>query len=129
MNNKKENFKQQFKQRCYNFSIKIFSITEKLRKKRNNWPIIDQLIRSGTSIGANIVEGGYSYSVKEFLNYFQIAVKSAAETTYWLSLLSDINPEDKKDISILLQECIEIRKLLSTIVLNTKSHSKSKLNS
>lgn len=121
---KKNTFKQQFKKRCFQFSLAILRISEQLRTKRINWSLIDQLIRSATSVGANIVEGGNSTSKKEFINYFQIALKSASETLYWLSLLKETNPEHIKEIDILIQECIEIKKMISTIILNTKSNSK-----
>lgn len=117
----KNTFKQQFKKRCFVFSLDILKIAEILRDKRFNWILIDQLVRSATSIGANIVEGGDSASKKEFINYFQIALKSASETLYWLALLREINKGNDKEIDRLIQECIEIKKLISTIVLNTKS--------
>ena len=117
----KNTFKQQFKKRCFIFSLDILKIAEILRNKRFNWILIDQLVRSATSIGANIVEGGSSTSKKEFINYFQIALKSASETLYWLALLKEINENDEKEIDRLIKECIEIKKLISTIVLNTKS--------
>ena len=120
--NKKNTFKQQFKKRCFQFSLSILRISEQLRAKRINWSLIDQLIRSATSIGANVVEGGNSTSKKEFINYFQIALKSASETLYWLSLLKETNPGQREEIDVLIQECIEIKKMLSTIVLNTKSN-------
>lgn len=136
---KKRNlFKQQFKKRCFQFSVKVLKVSELLRKERINWIPIDQLIRSATSIGANIVEGGNSTSKKEFINYFQIALKSASETLYWLSLLKEINfdsdqPEDisTEEIMIddLITECVEIKKMLSTIILNTKDNSKLYRNS
>lgn len=122
--NKKDQFKHQFKKRCFYFSISVLQFTEKLRAKRINWIIIDQLIRSGTSIGANIVEGSSASSRKEFINYFQISLKSAAETLYWLALLKEINREFAKEIDNLIAECIEIKKIISTIILNTKSYSK-----
>lgn len=94
--NKKNTFKQEFKRRCFNFSLSILKLSESLRNKRINWSLVDQLVRSGTSIGANIVEGGNSTSKREFINYFQIALKSAAETLYWLSLLKEINKDKTK---------------------------------
>ena len=71
LKNKRDLFKQQFKKRCFNFSIKILELSELIREKRSNWILLDQLVRSGTSIGANVVEGGNSTSKKEFINYFQ----------------------------------------------------------
>ena len=117
-------FKQQFKRRCFEFSIEILKLSELLREKRANWILLDQLIRSATSIGANIVEGGNSTSKKEFINYFQISLKSASETLYWLSLLKETNKDREDTINNLIQECTEIKKITSTIILNTKSNSK-----
>lgn len=121
---KRKKFKQDFKKRCFYFSLDILQLAEKLRNPRINWSLIDQLIRSATSIGANIVEGGYAKSKKDFLNFFQIALKSAAETLYWLALLREINTNSKDEINKAINECVEIRKIITTIILNTKSNSK-----
>ena len=120
----KNTFKQQFKKRCFNFSLSVLRIAEVLRNKQSNWILIDQLIRSATSIGANVVEGGNSTSKKEFINYFQIALKSASETLYWLYLLKEVNSAQTERIDELISECIELKKLLSTIILNTKNNYK-----
>lgn len=120
----KNAFKQQFKKRCFNFSLSVLRIAEILRKKQINWTLVDQVIRSATSIGANVVEGGNSTLKKEFINYFQIALKSASETLYWLYLIKEINSDQEKTISELVNECVGIKKLLSTIILNTKNSSK-----
>jgi four helix bundle protein len=122
--NKNKTFKQEFKKRCFHFSLAVLKIATTLRENRNNWILIDQLVRSATSIGANIVEGGNGTSKKEFVNYFQIAIKSASETLYWLALLREINSSRKTEIDKLIQECTEIKKIISTIILNTKNNSK-----
>ena len=122
--NKKSSFKQQFKKRCFDFSINILKLSELLRSKRINWPIVDQIVRSATSIGANIIEGGNSTSKKEFINYSQIALKSASETIYWLALLKEINIAQNNVLISLIKECIEIKKIISTIILNTKQNSR-----
>lgn len=122
--NKNKTFKQEFKKRCFHFSLAILKIAEIFREDRKNWILMDQLVRSATSIGANIVEGGNSTSRKEFINYFQIAIKSASETLYWLALLREINLSHKTGIDKLIQECTEIKKIISTIILNTKNNSK-----
>lgn len=124
LKNKRDLFKQQFKKRCFVFSINILKLAELLREKRGNWILVDQVVRSGISIGANIVEGGNSTSKKEFINYFQIALKSSSETLYWLALLKEINPDQASKIDLLVGECTEIKKMLTTIILNTKSNSK-----
>lgn len=119
----KNTFKQEFKKRCFNFSLASLQLREKLGEKRQNWILLDQFVRSATSIGANVVEGGNSTSKKEFINYFQISLKSSSETLYWLALLKEINA-NKNEIGILIIECLEIKKLISTIILNTKNNSK-----
>jgi len=117
---RKQNFKQEFKKRCFYFSVNVLKLCDKLRKKSINWSLVDQLIRSATSIGANIVEGGNSSSKKEFINFFQIALKSSSETLYWLSLLKEINSSFINEIENLIKECTEIKKIISTIILNVK---------
>lgn len=126
LRNKRNQFKQEFKKRCFDFSINILKLAQILRDDRNNWILLDQLVRSATSIGANVVEGGNSTSKREFINYFQISLKSASETLYWLSLLKEINNDSVNDLIIndLINKCIEIKKMLTTIILNTKSNSK-----
>lgn len=121
---KNSSFKQQFKKRCFIFSLEILKLAEKLRASKSNWILIDQLVRSATSIGANIVEGGNSSTKKEFINYFQIALKSASETLYWLALISEINNDNKVIIRDLIKECTELKKIISTVILNTKNNSK-----
>ncbi|MEK7605688.1 MAG: four helix bundle protein [Patescibacteria group bacterium] len=123
--NKQNTFKQEFKKRCFSFSLVILALSENLRSNRTNWPLLDQLIRSGTSIGANVVEGGNSTSKKEFLNFFNIALKSASETLYWLALLKEINKNMQQEIERASDECDQIKKLLSTIILNTKNNSRT----
>lgn len=122
--NRKNTFKTQFKRRCFDFSIAVLRLSEILRKKQINWILIDQLVRSATSIGANIVEGGNSTSKKEFINYFQIALKSSSETLYWLAILKEMNSDSEKRINDLIEECTQIKKMISTIILNTKNNSR-----
>ncbi|MGE5041556.1 MAG: four helix bundle protein [Candidatus Levyibacteriota bacterium] len=119
----KKKFKIEFKKRCFNFSVSILRFSEKTRSKQINWPLLDQLVRSATSIGANVVEGGNSTSRKEFINYFQIALKSSSESLYWLALMGEINP-DNKDTDGLIQECTELKKMITTIILDTKNNSR-----
>lgn len=118
---KRNIFKQQFKKRCFDFSIEVLRLAELLRIKRENWILLDQLVRAATSIGANVVEGGNSTSKREFINYFQIALKSASETLYWLALLKELNSDKKVKIDDLIDECIQIKKIISTVILNTKA--------
>lgn len=121
---KSSDFKQEFKKRCFHFSLSIINLEDSLINKKAVRIIFDQLLRSSMSIGANVVEGGSSSSKREFVNFFQIALKSASETLYWLALLRESDLQIAKRINPLIDECTEIKKMLTTIIMNTKSHSK-----
>jgi four helix bundle protein len=75
-------FKSDLKTRCYKFSLNIIALTDGLPNKRSAWIITDQLIRSTTSIGANLIEARTSSSRLEFKKFYEIALKSSNETKY-----------------------------------------------
>jgi four helix bundle protein len=103
--------------RTYDFSIEIIKFINSLPNKRAFWSIGDQLLRSATSIGANIIEAKASSSRKEFIKYYEIALKSANESKVWLSLLKDSLPQEFRDeASFLLKESIEISNILGKIM-------------
>ena len=106
--------------RSYAFSIAVIRICDGLPQKRSAWVIADQLIRSATSIGANLVEGRASGSRLEFKRYYEIALKSAHETGYWLALLSDSKLCPRDVVTPLLEETQEFIKMLSAGVLKLK---------
>jgi len=120
MQNEKEKFKKNFIKRLIKFSIRILKLSEKMRQKRIIWSIIDQLIRSATSVGANVVEAKSSSSKKDYLNFFQIALKSANETIYWLILIRETVPEFKEEVAELLKEAEEISRVIGSSVLTLK---------
>ena len=87
------------------------------------------MIRSSTSIGANVVEGKSGSSKKDLINYFKIALKSANETKYWMCLLRDAFDFEKKEINTLFQEADEISKILAASLLTLQGKSrKQKMN-
>jgi four helix bundle protein len=104
--------------RCYGFSIKVIKLLEKLPEKRVYWVIGDQLLRSATSIGANIVEAKSSSSRRDFIRFYEIALKSANESKYWFGLLRDAT---KLDVDDLLLELSEISKMLGASVITLKN--------
>ena len=83
--------------------------------------LCDQLVRSATSIGANLVEGKSGSSKKDWRNFHIIALKSANETKYWLCLIRDTMEVDKRKMEELLKEANEISKIIATIVVNAES--------
>ncbi|MCK9497755.1 MAG: four helix bundle protein [Candidatus Colwellbacteria bacterium] len=104
--------------RCYNFSIKIIKFLDNLPNKRVYWIISDQLLRSATSIGANIIEAKSSLSKRDFIKFYEISLKSANESKYWLGLLRDAT---ELDISDLLLELEEISRMLGASVITLKN--------
>ena len=116
----KNNQNQQVKYRAYKFSIKIIKFVSKFPNKRIFWIISDQLIRAATSIGANIIEAQAASSKKDFIKFYEIALKSANETKYWLGLLRDTTNINKKEINEFLKETEEIAKILGASLLTLK---------
>lgn len=82
--------------------------------------MFDQLLRSSTSIGANVVEGKSGSSKKDWRNFYVIALKSANETKYWLCLISETLKVPKNKINELIKEADEISKIIASIILNAK---------
>jgi four helix bundle protein len=80
-----------------------------------------QLLRSGTSVIANYAEANSASSKKDFINFFTYSLKSANESKLWLSLLKDTNKGDSKELKWLLDELIEISKVLAFSILTLKN--------
>jgi four helix bundle protein len=122
MQNEKEKFKKEFINRLIKFSVDTIKFAEILRKDRNLWSIADQLIRSVTSIGANVVEAKASSSKRDYIRFFEIALKSSNEAKYWYMLIietvKNIKLEDKAQI--LLKEADEISRIIGSSVLTLK---------
>lgn len=106
--------------RAFYFSKSVLQLVSETRHEKIYYSLFDQLLRSATSIGANLVEGTAGVSSKDYVNYHAIALKSANETKYWLCLIKDVNFIDKKKIEELIQEADEISKIIATIIINLK---------
>jgi four helix bundle protein len=113
--------KNQVKYRAYHFSIKIIKYCAKLPSNRTFWIISDQLIRSTTSIGANIIEAQAASSKRDFIKFYEIALKSANETKYWLGLLRDATEVNKDEINLFLKETSELANILGASLLTLKN--------
>ena len=108
------------KQRTFQFSLDVINFVEKIKKDNTVYIIINQLLRCSTSIGANIIEAKSASSRKDFINYYQIALKSANETKYWLLLLKSTNKVNDKQVDILLNELDEICRIIVKSLLTLK---------
>lgn len=109
----------QLEQRTFKFGEEIIKLCRRIKTDNISSPIINQLVRSGTSIGANYVEANNASSRKDFTNKMFICKKESAETKYWLKMLLSGCPIEKELISSLHNECHQLtmifQKALSTI--------------
>ena len=115
--------KNNLKYRTYQFSLDIIDLLELLPRNYIFEVLGKQLLRSATSIGANIIEAQAGRTKKDFINFYHISLKSANETKFWLCLLKEKSKtEDQKNISEkLLQEAIEVSNMLGASLLTMKN--------
>lgn len=121
MEGRNQDFKKRLIARALSFSKKIIRLSDALPSKRSIWIITDQLIRSATSVGANIIEAQAASSKKDFTNFLNHALKSANESKYWLLLLKEVCPDSKNDVEYLFQEAVELAKILGSIISTLKN--------
>ena len=98
------------------FAIRIVKLYQWLVDKKKEFVLVKQLLRSGTSIGANVREAHHAQSKREFVAKMNIALKEAAESEYWLELLFETNYLDKKEFDSINKDCVEIKSLLISII-------------
>lgn len=112
-------------EKSFNFGVRILKLYRFLLKQDHYLePILKQILRSGTSIGANITEAQNSPSIKDFINKLNIALKEARESEYWLNLFKASDIIDEKSFKSLQLDCKELIKLLIAIIKTSKSNSK-----
>ena len=109
------------KDKSFKFSLDIIKVYSYLKSTKNEFVLSKQLLRSATSIGANVKEGLKGQSKRDFLSKMNIALKEAEETEYWLELLIQSNYLDSQEEKMLLSNCRELCKILSSIVRTTKA--------
>ena len=106
--------------KSYSFAIRIVRGYQFLSKEKREFIISKQLLRSGTSIGANVSEANGAISKADFSSKISIAYKEALETKYWLNLLHDTNYIDSKTFGSMLKDADELCKILFTILKSTR---------
>ncbi len=104
------------------FAVDIVNLCAEIKENRKSNILINQLLRSGTSIGANIHEANYASSKADFINKFQIALKECYETDYWLCLFKDVDMITETEYSDMFAKCSKIRKLLIASVTTAKKN-------
>ena len=108
--------KQKIKERTYSFALEVIKLVKNLPYNTTTITLVRQLIRSGTSIGANVEEAQGASSKKDFINKINIAKKEARETRYWLRLINDAQIIKSINVDNLLREINEIVNILTAIV-------------
>ena len=113
-------------EKAYSFALDIVKIYKLLVNERKEYVLSKQLLRSGTSIGADVNEAIAGQSKRDFVYKLNIALKEARETSYWLNLLKDGGYINLKEFDALIKSCNEIIKVLSSIIITTKERYFSK---
>lgn len=104
------------------FSVKIIKLQQYLIKQKKETIISKQIIRSTTSIGANINEANYGSSKQDFIAKMHIALKECAETEYWIRLLKEAEYIENDYAKILLSDCLAIKRMLISSLNTAKSN-------
>ena len=109
-------------EKSFDFSIRIVKLYRYLCKKEVEYPILKQLLRCGTSIGANVSEAQQAQSKLDFANKINIALKESYETDYWLRLLYATDSMKKSEYESMISDCRELEKIMISILNTTKTN-------
>ena len=104
------------------FALHIIDLYKLLKDERKEYVISKQILRSGTSIGANVNEALCSITKKEFLSKMYVSYKEASESQYWLELLNESNYINDDEFDSIYHECDELKRMLSSITKTTKEN-------
>ena len=109
------------REKSKDFAKKIIFLCRRLKEERIESPIINQLLRSATSVGANIHEAQYAQGTKDFISKLEIALKECNESEYWLELLCDTDGIPEEEYEAFRKDCVEMRRMLVSSVKTMKS--------
>ena len=107
--------------KSFGFAVRIVKLSRYLNEQKNEFVLSKQILRSGTSIGANVAEAQQAQSDADFISKMNIALKEVAETKYWIKLLEATDYLSKSETQSILAECIELEKILFSIIRTSKS--------
>ena len=106
--------------KSFYFAIRIVNLCKILRNERREYVLSKQLLRSGTSIGANIAEAQQAQSRADFLSKLNVSLKETTETIYWLKLLEATDDLTREEFDSIVKDCIELEKILTVSVREMK---------
>ena len=107
-------------EKSFAFAIRIVNLYKHLNETKREFVLSKQLLRSGTSIGANVAEAEQAQSSPDFVSKMGIALKEASETKYWIKLLASTNYLTEAETDSILNDCVEIEKILVSIIKTAK---------
>ena len=110
-------------EKSMDFSVRVVRLYQHLCEMKNEYIMSKQLLRAGTSIGANAHEAHNAQSDKDFLAKMYIALKEATETEYWIKLLLRTEYLTPKEGDSILNDCVELKKILTAIIKTKKQNS------
>ena len=106
--------------KSFRFAIRIVNLYKYLCRTKKEFVLSKQLLRAGTSIGANVAESQQAQSRADFISKLSIALKETSETKYWLRLLKATDYLTDEESRSIYADCVELEKLLVTILKSTK---------
>ncbi len=105
------------------FAVDVVNLCTDVKENRKSNVLLNQLLRSGTSIGANVHEANYAASKADFINKLQIALKECYESDYWLELFKETRMITENEYTDMYDKCSKIRKLLIASITTAKKNS------
>lgn len=107
--------------KSFQFAVRIVNLCKHLQLAQKEYTLSKQLLRSGTSIGANVAEAQQAQSRPDFLSKLNIALKEAAETDYWLRLLNATGFLSEREYISVITDCKELERLLTAILKTSRN--------
>jgi len=111
-------------EKSFKFAIRVVNLYKMLKNERKECVLCKQLLRSGTSIGANVREATNAESNADFIHKLSVAQKECDETCYWLELLYETNYINKSEFNSIHNDALELLKIIRSIILSVKERSK-----
>jgi len=108
--------------KSYAFALRIIKLYKYLSESNREYVLSKQILRSGTSIGANVVEATQGQSRMDFVSKLSISLKESFETEYWLNLLRDSEYLSKAQAESLIADCCELQKILTASIKTAKAN-------
>lgn len=110
--------------KAFKFSVRIYKLHKYLMSEKHEYILARQMLRSGTSIGANLEEAMGAQSTKDFIAKLSVSYREARETSYWLRLVHRVELIETAHFESIHNDCHELMSLLSSILVTTKSKQK-----